>query len=544
MAVATDVTHCPVQSLHRPNSMSIDDTASDVDVDVDVIPSHPLGVKPSGNALTAVHNIRPAIGSLAVLSDELIMLLLEYLDSTSLLRLGATCKALYAFTRAEELWKALFIENPPKGFSWRGTWHATYLNLPATKIASPDCSHLYADILHRPFHCAHVSLSAYTTNIPACNQIPRIKNLTPAEFQESWTNRPFILTEPVKSWPAYRDWSTEHLLKLYGNITFRAETVDWPLKTYVEYMNNNIDESPLYLFDRSFVEKMNLPIVSTTTTTTTTTTAATSQPQPSESAYTPPTPFAEDLFSVLVPDRPDHRWLIIGPPRSGSTFHKDPNATSAWNAVLRGSKYWIMFPSNAAGTNTNTGAGAGAGAGPVLPSPPGVYVSADHSEVTSPLSIAEWFMGFHGAARRMQGCVEGICRAGEVLHVPSGWWHLVVNLEEEEGHGGDDGDDGGRGRRGDRAVIAITQNFVPRGHLVDVLGFLSGKKEQVSGFRDGVEDPFGLFVERLRAVEPDLVDEALRELEKEKEGRKRKWDAVVKGPVDGDGEGEGTISPP
>lgn len=114
IAVATDVTYCPVQSLHRPNSMSIDDPASDVvvdvDVDVDVIPSHPLGVKPSGNALTAVHNIRPAIGSLTVLSDELIMLLLECLDSTSLLRLGATCKALYAFTRAEELWKALFIE--------------------------------------------------------------------------------------------------------------------------------------------------------------------------------------------------------------------------------------------------------------------------------------------------------------------------------------------------------------------------------------------------------------------------------------------------
>ncbi|EER44653.1 JmjC domain-containing protein [Histoplasma capsulatum H143] len=481
MAVATDVTHCPIQSLHRPNSMSIDDTVSDVDVDVDVIPSHPLGVKPSGNALTAVHSIRPAIGSLAVLSDELIMLLLECLDSTSLLRLGATCKALYAFTRAEELWKALFIENPPKGFSWRGTWHATYLNLPATKIASPDCSHLYADILHRPFHCAHVSLSAYTTNIPACNQIPRIKNLTPAEFQESWTNRPFILTEPVKSWPGLQ------------GLVDRAFA-----ETLVEKM-----------------EKMNLPTVSTTTTT------ATTQPQPSESAYTPPTPFAEDLFSVLGPDRPDHRWLIIGPPRSAAPS-QGPHDTALERVCAARS--------------------AGAGAGPALPSPPGVYVSADHSEVTSPLSIAEWFVGFHGAARRMQGCVEGVCRAGEVLHVPSGWWHLVVNLEEEEGHGGDDGDDGGRGGRsgrGDRAVIAITQNFVPRRHLVDVLGFLSGKKEQVSGFRDGVEDPFGLFIERLRGVEPDLVEEALRELEREKEGRKRKWDEVVKGPVDGDGEGEG-----
>ena len=34
----------------------------------------------------------------------------------------------------------------------------------------------------------------------------------------------------------------------------------------------------------------------------------------------------------------------MGPSRSGSTFHKDPNSTSAWNAVIRGSKKWIMYP--------------------------------------------------------------------------------------------------------------------------------------------------------------------------------------------------------
>ena len=49
--------------------------------------------------------------------------------------------------------------------------------------------------------------------------------------------------------------------------------------------------------------------------------------------YEVPPYFADDLFAALGEDeRPDYRWLIVGPRRSGSSFHVDPNATSAWNA--------------------------------------------------------------------------------------------------------------------------------------------------------------------------------------------------------------------
>lgn len=119
---------------------------------------------------------------------------------------------------------------------------------------------------------------------------------------------PFILTDPVQEWPIYQQWSTEVMLHKYGEVKFRAEAVDWPLRIYVDYMTANEDESPLYLFDRSFVEKMGIKVGR-------------------DGQYWAPDTFGEDLFASLGDRRPDSRWLIVGPERSGSTFHKDPNAT-------------------------------------------------------------------------------------------------------------------------------------------------------------------------------------------------------------------------
>lgn len=145
----------------------------------------------------------------------------------------------------------------------------------------------------------------------------------------------------------------------------------------------------------------------------------------------------------------------------------------------------------------------------VFPPPaqvPGVYVSEDSSEVTSPLSIAEWLLEFHAEARAQPGCREGVCKAGEILHVPSGWWHLVVNLE---------------------AGTALTQNFVPKSHLADVLSFLKDKPDQVTGFRRDIESPHDLFVERLSIHYPHLLDGALGELERRNQTKKRKWEEAV-----------------
>jgi hypothetical protein len=437
---------------------------------------HPLGVRPSGNALLATKDLSAATGIFSRLPGELLLTLLEYLELEDLTLLGSTCRALFAYCSHDQLWRDLALQSPIHNFDWRGSWRASLRRLPHARLPEIDCRNLFSDALHRPFLCSQIDLEAYVSSIPPANKIAVFENLTTEEFNKEWTSKPFILTSPVKDWKVYRAWSQTSLRKQYCDQKFRAEAVDWPMKLYLDYMDTTQDESPLYLFDRSFVEKMGL-------------TAGL------EGDYEPPPCFQEDLFTALGAQRPDHRWLIVGPRNSGSTFHKDPNATSAWNAVVRGVKYWIMFPPSIV--------------------PPGVFMSSDQSEVTSPLSIAEWMMTFHEEARFTPGCIEGVCGEGEVLHVPSGWWHLVVNLEP---------------------AIAITQNFVPRSHLKSVVRFLDKKRDQISGFKSDVSDPLTLFTGGLKEKYPELLP-----LLEETASKKRKWEEVV-GPAEAASEDAGSFS--
>lgn len=84
--------------------------------------------------------------------------------------------------------------------------------------------------------------------------------------------------------------------------------------------------------------------------------------------------------------RPDHRWLIAGPARSGSSFHVDPNCTSAWNATVSGRKKWIMFPPGE--------------------TPPGVHPSEDGLDLAAPVSITEWFLNFYEVSTVRAGTSE------------------------------------------------------------------------------------------------------------------------------------------
>ncbi|KAI3968881.1 hypothetical protein MKX01_029031 [Papaver californicum] len=338
------------------------------------------------------------------------------------------------------------------GFSFNESWKLTYVSMlkPCFDMSSiKGCGSLrvrdfYSDYLFQSWLCASLEMKPEWLER---DNIDRKCGISVEEFVLNYEepNKPVLLEGCIENWPALKKWDKEYLIRVCGDVRFAVGPAELKLEEYFKYSDWAREERFLYLFDPKFAEKV--PVMG--------------------SDYEFPQYFREDLF----------RWVIIGPAGSGSSFHIDPNSTSAWNAVIKGSKKWVLFPPEVV--------------------PPGVHPSPDGAEVACPVSIIEWIMNFYGATKSWKrwhvGCV---CKAGEVIFVPNGWWHLVINLEES---------------------IAITQNYASRRNLLNVLDFL--KRPNASElFKGAIEASFPGTIEDLE----------LKALEKEAEKKKPTfWESVT-----------------
>lgn len=101
-----------------------------------------------------------------------------------------------------------------------------------------------------------------------------------------------------------------------------------------------------------------------------------------------------------------------------------------------------------------------------------------------PISIGEWFLTYWNehverrsdpdVSRRPLECTAS---PGDVLFVPHGWWHMVMNIGDDDACADD--------QRG--VSIALTRNYVSASNLSDVLRFLDTRVSQISGCRDRAE---------------------------------------------------------
>jgi hypothetical protein len=119
--------------------------------------------------------------------------------------------------------------------------------------------------------------------------------------------------------------------------------------------------------------------------------------------------FKDDLFDLMdEDDRPDYRWMLVGPSGCGSPFHQDPHGTSAWNAVMSGVKRVSFYPPEVI--------------------PPGVDEELIDSDYYASDDMMEWYRNTYPKLSAEQRPLECLVFPGDVVYIPSMWWHSVMNI--------------------------------------------------------------------------------------------------------------------
>ena len=159
------------------------------------------------------------------------------------------------------------------------------------------------------------------------------------------------------------------------------------------------------------------------------------------------------IHAVCVPSS----RFLVGGPGTGSHLHVDPVATSAWNALVEGTKRWVLIesaPPSGCGSG-NVGGLMGSSSPPVQPNQtqsveeyfaecvPRLIASA----FPLPLPAADAPPTAHALRDSATSTLRRLLvfdqSAGETVYVPAGWQHAVLNTT---------------------FTAAITHNFVPRAH--------------------------------------------------------------------------------
>eukprot|EP01013_Petalomonas_cantuscygni_P022194 TRINITY_DN4242_c0_g1_i2.p1 TRINITY_DN4242_c0_g1~~TRINITY_DN4242_c0_g1_i2.p1 ORF type:complete len:464 (+),score=77.53 TRINITY_DN4242_c0_g1_i2:33-1394(+) len=249
--------------------------------------------------------------------------------------------------------------------------------------------------------------------------VPRVhaSTMTPASFFLNFdaVSRPCVITGLCDEWPCYKEqWSVRSLAARYPNLKMKIGTDDdgyavkLKLKHYAAYADSPFhrrDDSPLYVFDGAYHDNPAVPDL--------------------VAGYSVPHLLQEDLLSLLKEShRPPYRWLVMGPPRSGTQMHTDPLGTSAWNSLISGRKRWLLLP-------------------------PGIP-----KDLLIPKGLEKEGVAWYARAYRMVKshpilrdlAIELVQHPGETLFVPCNWWHVVLNVDD---------------------AVAVTQNFISSANVIN-----------------------------------------------------------------------------
>mmetsp|Transcript_372 Transcript_372/g.545 ORF Transcript_372/g.545 Transcript_372/m.545 type:complete len:473 (-) Transcript_372:209-1627(-) len=265
---------------------------------------------------------------------------------------------------------------------------------------------------------------------------------------------PVIITGLTDTWKAQKNWTIEELFTgKYRNCRLKigedddGYTIRIKVKYFLNYMMHQKDDSPMYLFDGTFdedgIEREMLD------------------------DYEIPFYFKDDLFNLVSERRrPPYRWFLVGPKRSGTSAHTDPLGTSAWNALVYGRKRWILTKP---GTRKRQVKGYH------------LRRKGEDGEASTYFSYVLPRILKEEAEKknRDMGIREVIQEPGEVIYVPGGWYHAVLNITD---------------------TVAVTQNFCARAQFLKIWRHARKGRKKMSQ----------KWLSKLKEEHPDLAEMALK----------------------------------
>ncbi|KAG2387256.1 hypothetical protein C9374_001588 [Naegleria lovaniensis] len=446
---------------------------------------------PSAAVLDQPSNLKPIIrekglGILSVIPDSgIIELIIPYLSKSEICQVALVSKTFLVLSEDDKLWRQLVLNEFEGNFWYQFCWKYTYIHTWYAKHRpNVECPYKgYTSTLYTRW-----SRSGYEMNqfeIPF-SHIQRISadSITYEEFLERYAKFqvPVIITGALNTWKAMENWKFDKFLDKYGEVEFKTDqavshlyphyselyqqylqdkkegkdlskydnerrqgNIKIKFRNYYHYMHNNKDENPIYIFDSKFGERDSRLV----------------------DEYEVPQFFKEDFFEQCLDaeERPLFRWIVIGPARSGTQFHMDPYLTSAWNALICGRKRWLFYPLNHVSEDLEEAIEEMKHAEQEMIKERLMFekqvktqllhegkigkIYEDEFEIkdsnkpipsyvpcSEPL---EWLTDEYYTAinqgRRPWECIQ---YPGDLIFVPSGWWHMVLNLDD---------------------TMAVTQNF-------------------------------------------------------------------------------------
>ncbi|CAL1147980.1 unnamed protein product, partial [Cladocopium goreaui] len=275
-----------------------------------------------------------------------------------------------------------------------------------------------------------------------------VNDLTPLLFLEHYAvaNRPVVLLEAVQKWPCWRLWRDEDGQPKLAQMAEDFEKCDgpvvncendqqetWNVASFLRCLEQDQGCEHLYLKDWHFVQACK--------------TAQTEVPYEAPDFLSAPLHDWLNDFKQQSKPEEDYRYCYVGAKGTRTKLHHDVLLSHSWSANICGRKKWIFYPPDCKDQ---------------LEIRPGHWPASAQPDCYDAKEFPE-------AKQAFERRIEVIQEPGELIFVPSGWYHEVENLT---------------------LAISINHNWLNASNVEEVWQFLHAEFERVKEKIDDVIDAF------------------------------------------------------